>query len=333
MSADLEAELAHHRELAQEHGNPVNLGNTTVVKESVLELWRFAAVENAWRDLQFAVRGLRRNPVFSITAIASLALGIAMSTAMFSLFNAVAFRPLPYASPERIVWFTQVLKANSTDEITLTPAFLEWRDSNRTFQSMAAYNFYTRSLTGIAEPIEIETVKASSTLLPILGISPMLGRNFQRSEDFLGHDRVVMLSYGLWRDRFSSDKNILGRPILLDGDQYTVIGILPEGFLFPDSQQVDAITPLGKNEAVERSGQGGILTLIHNVIGRLKPGVTDAQARQDLSVVQAHLPVPAFHPTITIKLLSLRDLFVRQHKIHRIVASLGIALVSIDRKR
>ena len=102
LRADLEAELAHHRELTREHGNAAGLGNTTAVKESALDLWRFTLLENAWRDLRFAARGLRRNRAFTITAVLSLALGIGVSTAMFTVLNAVAIRPLPYSNPEQL---------------------------------------------------------------------------------------------------------------------------------------------------------------------------------------------------------------------------------------
>jgi putative ABC transport system permease protein len=320
--ADLETELAYHRELAREHGNSIGLGNTTVIKESALDLWRFSLIENAGRDLLFAIRGLRRNPAFTVTAVMSLALGIGVGTAMFTVLNTVAMRPLPYASPEQLVWITEVLKANSTDEITLTPDFLDWRSSNHTFQSMAAYNYYTPSLTGISEPVEVHAAKVSAALLPLLGVSPLFGRNFQRQEDFAGHEHVALLSRSTWRNRFRSDKAILGRPILLDGEQYTVIGVLPERFMFPGPEQVDVITPLGKNEAGELSRNGSVLTLVHNVIGRLKPSVTRAQARGDLSAIQAHLPLPPFHPTITIKLLPLRDHLFGNAKLT------GIALVA-----
>ncbi|MGA8029265.1 MAG: ABC transporter permease [Bryobacteraceae bacterium] len=263
--------------------------------------------ESACRDALFALRGLRRNPAFALTSVISLALGIGVSTAMFTVLNAVAIRPLPYPKPEQLVWITEVLKANSTDEITLTPDFLDWRSGNHTFQSMAAYNYYTRSLTGVAEPVELHTAKASAALLPLLGVSPLFGRNFERREDFAGYEHVVLLSHSTWRNHFGADKAILGKAILLDGEQYTVVGVLPERFTFPGPEQVDALTPLGKNEAGELARNGSILTLVHNVIGRLKPGVTGGQAREDLSVIQSHLPLPPFHPTITIKLLPLRD--------------------------
>ena len=152
---DLEAELEYHRELSKEHGNRIGLGNLTVVMESILDERRFNLLENAWRDGLLALRRLRKNPAYAFTAIGSIALGIGVCTAMFTILNAVSLRPLPYADSGKLVWITQVLKANSTDEVTFTPDFLDWRSGNHTFESLAAYNEYTRSLTGIAEPMQV----------------------------------------------------------------------------------------------------------------------------------------------------------------------------------
>ena len=324
--AEMEAELAHHRELSRESGNPIGVGNITAVKDSALDPWRFTLIENAWRDLLFALRGLRRNPAYTITAVGSLALGIGVCTGMFTILNAVALRPLPYTDSQRLVWVTQVLKANSTDEVTFTPDFLDWRRANRTFQNMAAYNQYTRSLTGIAEPLEVHTVKASAALLPLLGVSPLFGRNLAPTADFAGHEQVALLSHAIWRSRFGSDASIIGKPILLDGEQYIVVGVLPDHFLFPGPVQVDVITGLGKNQAAELARDGKVFTVVRNIIGRLKPGITNEQARQDLTAVQAHLPLPPWSPTITIKLLPLRDHLFGNAKVTGLVLVAGSLL-------
>jgi predicted permease len=245
---------------------------------------------------------------------------------MFTILNAVALRPLPYPNPEKLVWVTQVLKANSTDEVTFTPDFIDWRSGNRTFERMAAYNEVTRSLTGIAEPIQVHTVKASSALLPLLGVSPLLGRNLPNAADSAGHEHVALLSYAMWQSRFASDTSIAGKPILLDGEQYIVTGVLPARFLFPGPERIDIITGLGKNEAGELARDGKVFTVVRNVIGRLKPGVTREQARQDLIAIQAHLPLPPWSPTITIKLQPLRDHLFGNAKITAIVLVAGSLL-------
>ncbi len=308
LDSDLKAELAHHRELSLAHGNPVGLGNTTLIRENALDLWRFAFIEDFLRDLAYAVRQLRRNPAFAVTAVLSLALGIGLTTSIFSLLNAVALRPLPYSDPDRLVWMTQVLKANSTDEITITPDFLDWRRQNHTFIDLAGYNYWTRNLTGLAEPFEVDAAKASASLLTLLGVQPFLGRNFLKQEDYKGHDQVAMLSYEIWQQQFGGDRHIIGRPIALDGEHFTVVGVLPRGFVFPGPGPVQIITPLDKDENAElQRNPNGPITLVHNVIGRLRPGVTREQAVADLTVIQSNLPQMAFHPTITIKMLPLRE--------------------------
>jgi hypothetical protein len=150
MEADLEAELAFHRELAQAHDNPVRLGNVTAVREEALEAWRFAGVENLWRDVVLGLRRLRRNAGYTTAAAGSLALGVGISTAMFAVLNVVAFRPLPYPQEPSLVWVSQILKANSTDQVTITGDFLDWQRMNHTFAAMAGMNYpYLYAVTGL----------------------------------------------------------------------------------------------------------------------------------------------------------------------------------------
>jgi putative ABC transport system permease protein len=257
-------------------------------------------------DLSYGARTLGRQPGFTLTAGLSLALGIGATTAIFTVLNAVALRPLPYADADRLLWMTQILKKNSTDEVTITPHFLEWRRQNHTFTDLAGYNYQTRNLTGLDEPLELHTAKASASLLPLLGIQPAMGRNFLKEEDYKGHDQVALLTSDLWHRQFGADPKIIGRAITLDGGKFTVVGVLPRDFVFPGPDPVQLITPLGKNEAAELEYKGW-MTIIFNVIGRLKPGATPEQARAELTVIQSRLPVPAFLPTIDIKMLPLRD--------------------------
>ena len=193
---------------------------------------------------------------------------------------------------------------NSTDEVTLTAHFLEWRRQNQTFSDLAGYNFQTRNLTGIDEPLEIASAKASASLLPILGVQPILGRNFLKQEDYKGRDQVALLGYTLWQQRFAADPKIIGKPITLDGSAFVVVGVLPAGFTFPGADEVQLITPLGKDEAAELQYKVG--SIIRNVVGRLKPGVTLEQARAELTVIQSRLPLPPFRPIISLKILPLR---------------------------
>src|ERR1700683_5218333 len=185
------------------------------------------------QDLFYAARILFRRPGFTIAAALSLALGIGVTTAIFTVLNAVALRPLPYADADRLLWMTEILQKNSTDELTITPHFLEWRRQNQTFAGLTGYNFQTRNLTGRDEPMELHTAKASATLLPLLGVQPAIGRNFTKDEDYKGRDQVALLGHELWEQHFGGDPGIVGRAILLDGSPFTVVGVLPRGFVFP----------------------------------------------------------------------------------------------------
>src|SRR4029077_15523688 len=231
------------------------------------------------QDLSFGARTLRRGSGFTIAAGLSLALGIGVTTAIFTVLNAVALLPLPSADSHRLFWMTQILRGNSTDEVTLTWHFLEWRRQNQTFTDLAGYNYQTRNLTGIDEPIELRTAKASASLLPLLGVQPAIGRNFTKEEDYKGHDQVALLSAELWERQFGADPKILGRSITLDGSPFTIVGVLPRNFVFPGPDSVQLITPLGKDEAAELQHKVG--SIIFNVIGRLKPNVTPEQARAE----------------------------------------------------
>jgi len=314
---DLDDEVqAHLRMAARDHaeqGEPLEqardsavreFGNVILVKETTREAWGWGFGEILLQDISYAMRSLRRRPGFTITAILSLALGIGVTTAIFTILNAVTLRPLPYADANRLVWMTQILKKNSTDEVTLTGYFLEWRRQNQTFIDLGGYNYQTRNLTGRDEPMELLTAKASASLLPILGVQPVLGRNFLKQEDYKGRDQVALLTSSLWREQFAGSPKILGQTIILDGSPYTIVGVLPPDFVFPGPDQVQLITPLGKDEAAELEHRVG--SIVRNVIGRLKPGATVEQARADLTVIQSRLPVPPFRPTITLKMMTLR---------------------------
>jgi len=269
-------------------------------------------IMSLWNDLRFAMRMMRKAPAFTVVAVLVLALGVGANTAMFSVINAVLLRPLPFQEADRLVWLTEVLKSNTTDEVTLTPDFMDWRIQNHVFTAMAAYNAFDRTLTGAGDSIQINTVKASAALLPLLRVQPPLGRGFVDSEDQKGRDHVAMLSYALWQQNFGGRPDVVGQSIHVDDQLLTVVGILPRDFYFPSSEPVDVLTPLGKDEAVEmRRGDG--MSFNRNVVARLKPGVTLAQARADMEVVQSHIARPSMlspTATLTVKILTLREYLV-----------------------
>jgi putative ABC transport system permease protein len=261
------------------------------------------ALENLAQDLRYGARTFLQRPGFTLAAIGSLTLGIGVTSALFTVLNAVALRPLPYADADRLLWMTQILRGSTTDEVTITPHFLEWRRQNRSFTALAGFNYATRNLTGVDEPLEARTARVSATLLPLLGVRPALGRNFSQDEDYKDRDQVAILTDEMWRQHFGADPNVAGRSITLDSRQYAVVGVLPRDFLFPGPDAVQVLTPLAKDEAAEL--QHKQTSIIFNVIGRLKNGITAQQALAELTVIQARIEVLPFHPTI--KMEPLRD--------------------------
>ena len=235
---------------------------------------------------RFSFRQLRKSPSFAIAAVITLALGIGATTAIFSLVHAVLLRPLPFPEPDRLMRITQ--EDHSTGavlpESLSYPDYFDWRARNRTFSGMAEYSGQNMTLTGDGPAQQLGVYVVSSNLFQVLGVSPMLGREFRWDEEKAGN-RAVMLGYPLWMSRFGGQRDVVGRQIKLDGELYTVAGVMPRGFLFPAETGVEAWTSIatnteGKDPATQQRGQDGL-----EVIGRLKPGVTLAQARADLSSV------------------------------------------------
>jgi putative ABC transport system permease protein len=259
-------------------------------------------------DLRFALRQLRKAPGFAVIAVLVLALGVGANTAVFSVVDAVLLRPLPYSEADRLVSVVETHKGATADEVTLTSDFLDWRAQNHVFTAIAGFTDFTRTLTGLEEPLQLRTVKASAGLLTILKVQPFLGRNFLTSEDAKGHDAVAILSYGLWQRSFGGNRDVLGRSITLDDRPLTVIGVLPLDFRFPNGT-IDLMTPLGKNEETELK-RGNEMTIIRNVIARLKPGVSLPQARADMEVIESHLPRPFTGVQLSVRVLGLQEWLV-----------------------
>ena len=286
-------------------------GNRTLIQETTREMWGWGSLEALVKDTRYALRQLRKAPGFTLAAVLVLALGVGANTAVFSIIDAVLLRPLPYADSDRLLWIGEVIKGNTADEVTLTPDFLNWREQNHVFTAMGAFNVLTRTLTGVAEPVQIRTVKASSALLPLLKVQPLLGRNFSQDEDQRGHDHVAILSYSLWQQSFGGSNAVIGQDIRLDDQVFVVIGIMPREFHFPTPESIELLTPLGKNEAAELKRSDG-MTIVHDVIARLKPGVTLEQGRAEMEVIQSHTAPPSFMSgaQITVRVLPLRDRLV-----------------------
>src|SRR5262245_709279 len=184
-------------------------------------------LDSALEDLRYGARTLYKNSGFTVVAVITLAVGIGANTAIFSAVNAVLLQPLPYNDPGRLV----VILHDGHNPVA--PAnFIDWRNQNSVFERMAAAEYWTPNLTGGDSPEKIWALKLSPDVLPLLGVAPALGRMFLSEEDNPGRDHEVILSHSLWQRRFSGDEGVLGRPVVLNGETYTVVGVMPRGFRF-----------------------------------------------------------------------------------------------------
>jgi predicted permease len=232
------------------------------------------------QDLRYGLRTLAKNPGFTAVAVLALALGIGANTAIFSVVNGVLLRPLPYPEPARLVTIYEKTAEFGQSSVSY-PDFLDWRREIHSFTDMAAFRGDDFNFTGSGQAEHLRGELVSASLLPVLGVNPLLGRNFLPQEDQQGAGGVVMLTYALWQRRFGADPNILGKTLTLDAKNYTVIGVLPSDFRF--QRQAEIYVPLGQWDFAglrDRENHPGL-----NVVGRLKPGVTMAAAQAEMTSI------------------------------------------------
>ncbi len=259
----------------------LEVGNMDAVREQIRERGWENVVGSFLADLRYGLRMLRNSPGFAAVAIITIGLGIGANTAIFSIVNAVLLRPLPYKNADRIVWATERFPYNHNSAVVPSPDFIVWKDGNDVFERIGAFGGGTgANLTGVGEPERVSVTSLSTNFFEMLGIRPVIGREFLPEEGKQAASHVAMLNEALWRRRFGGDSHILGKTIDLDGTSYTVVGVLPAGIRYP---RADVWTPLALDSDVFsfHSPRWMILT----VIGRLKPGVSVGQAQSNLQLL------------------------------------------------
>ncbi len=252
-------------------------GNVGLVKEVTREMWGWISLEQLWQDVGFGMRMLRKNPGFTLMAVLTLALGIGANTAIFSVVNAVLLRPLPYPEADRLLYVGQMYRSGISG--SGEPKFLFWREHCQSFEAMATYSRYggaDGNLAGGNEAEFVRTLRVSEDFFRVLGIAPALGRAFAKEEDTPGGPRVAILSDGLWRRQFSANPALLGQSLLLNDLAVTVVGIMPPEFRL--GFDADLFVPMQARLNVNSDPNA-------EVIGRLKPGATAAQAEAELKVI------------------------------------------------
>ncbi len=271
-------------------------------------------MDTTWQDIRYALRGLRRNPGFAITAILSIVLGIGASLAIFTVTDSLLLRPLPYRDPARltIVWETN-RRRPAIDQNVVSPGnYLDWKKQNDVFEEIAAFSTVRSVLAGAGRTEELEKQLVSAELLPMLGVEPLRGRLFTAADDQPGHDDGLLISYRLWQSWFGGDENIAGRKVQVNSTLRTVVGVLPPTFYFM-SRETDMWEPMGLDPARDyRATQGRWMMCL----ARMKPGVTRAQAQANMTAVAQRLEAayPKFDANWTVNVEPLRDALVRRVK-------------------
>jgi putative ABC transport system permease protein len=238
-------------------------------------------LETLWQDVQYAARMLVKNPGFTSVSVLALALGIGANTAIFSVVNAVLLRPLPFRDPDRLVHVLRTQPPIMRGPIS-RPDFFEWRAQQKVFQEVAAFYYQTYNLTDLDESKRVGGVRVTGNFFSLFGLAPARGRYFLPAEDEAGGGRVAVVSYGMWQREFGGDPQLVGRELRLNGEPYTVVGVAPPDFNFPE--RVDVWTPAVLAEDKSQRGSNYL-----KVIARLKDGVTVGQAQAQMNQVASAL--------------------------------------------
>jgi predicted permease len=302
LDQELDDEIAYHIEAKTEENlakgmTPeearraarIELGGVEQVKEQVRAERTGVWLDSFLQDIRFGLRMLCKNPGFTAVAVLTLALGIGANTAVFSVVNGVLLKPLPYAQPDRLVAVYAKNKAFDHSSISY-PNFLDWVRDQHSFSGLAAYRGDDYNLTGMGEPQRVSAEMVSANFFPILGINPVIGRQFRPEEDQIGAQPVALISGGFWEREFGSSRDAVGKTLDLNGIGYTIVGVIPASFQYQSfnfQDNTDVFVPIGQwSNAIFRRRDANMGM---DAIGRLKPGITLAQAKDDMDAIAARL--------------------------------------------
>ena len=316
---DLDEELRFHMQQATEAKIAVGMTASEARRQALIE---FGGVERAreqcheqqpgwWlgtvaQDVRYALRGFRRNPAFTITVIATLALGIGATTAVFSVVDRILFRSLPYAHDDRLVSVGLVAPI-IPQEFMLGGSYYEWRENQKPFEAFTSETGVHACDLTERNPARLSCANVEQSFLPALGISPVLGRNFLPEEDRPNGPKAALISYGLWLTHYGLDPGIVNKLVDIDGNQIRVIGVLPKDFEMPALEAADIVLPQALDEAAQRKAAPGAVMY---AFARLKPGVTmdEAQAALQPLFNYSLSQVPSqFRKEVHLRVRSIRD--------------------------
>jgi putative ABC transport system permease protein len=318
LSADLDEEMQFHidartrdnlnagmtRETARLDARR-RFGNRTLATEKAREMEIFASIETIAQDVRYALRSLRKSPGFTAVAILALALGIGANTAVFTVVNGVLLRPLPLPEPERLFLISyKPLHGLFGNGPGLSDGhYLEFQRRNQAFEAIGTFGQDSVTVTGAGDAVRVPAARVTSGFFPMLHVNPAMGRTFVPAEEQPGNRQVALLSEKFWRSRLGADPNILGKTVTLEGSGHRVIGVMPAGFAFPNDAEL--WLPLAVADDPNNS-------FFRPVIGRLRPSVTEPQARAELQALAQRLPIRnrERRSGMVAEILPLKDLLV-----------------------
>ncbi len=235
-------------------------------------------MSNLIRDFKFTFRRLAKTPIFTLATLVTLALGIGANTAIFSVINSVLLKPLPFPEPDRLIGVWQTAPGNNIKDLNASVAdYFTYREDSKTFADVAIWNGHSVTVTEFTDPERVDGISATFRLFPMLGVRPIIGRDFSEKDNVEGSPDVALISYGYWQRRFGGDPKVIGRRIMADGAAHEIIGVLPRGFWFMD-QGHDLVMPLQFNRSKVK-----LLGYNFQAIARLHPGVSIEQANADVT--------------------------------------------------
>jgi predicted permease len=291
-------------------------GNLPLVEARSREVWQTPIIDNLLTDLKLAVRRMRRSPGFTGTTLLILGIGIGASTSIFSVIDGVLLRPLPYPRSEQLVALRHTAPGINIPDLNIaTSLYLTYREESRAFQDVAMWTGDSWTITGAGQPEQVAGLSVTHSFLATLGVRPQLGRDFTIADEDPDREPVVIVTNGYWKSRLAGTRDVLGRRIFLDGNAYTVIGVLPTSFEFMD-RRISLVAPVRF-----RRSEVFLIGFCCDGIARLKPGVTISQANTDvvrmLPIAEHKFPMnPGWSPNvfadarIAPRLRPLKDMLV-----------------------
>jgi putative ABC transport system permease protein len=317
---DLHDEIRFHLEqearLRRDSGEPADaadlaarraFGSVTLVKEVTRSMWGWTSTERIVQDLRIAWRGLRRSPGYAVVVVATLALGIGATTALFTVVNSVLLRPLPFPDPDRLVMVwerTPFARSDGrTTNVVQTQNYLDWRARNRSFAAIAAFQQLPMNISGPTGAEQLPGLRVTSEFFSVLGIGPVAGRVIGRGEDVPRAPLTTVLTHRFWQERFGRDPDVIGRRVLVNGVPHEIVGVMPPGFAFP-GVQAEIFVPLQIDPALApRDGRN------FSTVARLRPGVSAALAQEEMEAiaVETARERPAFNTGWSATVVPLID--------------------------